>query len=216
VNGITFREDFGCWWPDYDHAPEKCFALVKRNLSDCRVATSLCKKRGVCVQAGGHAGFWPMELSKYFVDVRTLEPEPALFECMVRNLGLPDSKMGRSPRTHDGITVRRAALGAEVGQVMMRPHCSAGSWSVADDGTIPVEQVTIDSLNLSACDAIFLDVEGYERESLRGALLTIMKFKPVLHVEMLPRSADMIRAYVQSLGYARHSRVHKDEIFVPR
>lgn len=208
--GIRFREDFGCWWPDYDHKPETCFMLVNRDCVDSRIATSLCRRVDVCVQAGGHAGFWPLELSRSFKNVRTFEPEPALFECLARN-------MAAWPKgTRDRVIAERKAIGSFIGEVSMRPHCSAGSWSVTADGTVLVPQVTIDSLNLGRCDAIFLDIEGYEVEALKGAGRTIEKFRPILHVEMLERSADGIREHLARLKYRKHVRIHKDEIYVPR
>ena len=214
MNGITYREDFGCWWPDYDHKPETCFMLVNRDRVDSRVATSLCKKKEICIQAGGHAGFWAMELSKSFQQVLTFEPEPALFECMSRNLKLLGEREGRPYERR--ILARRLALGDTIGEVMMRPHVSAGSWSVVPEGTVPVGQITVDSLGLDRCDAIFLDVEGYEVPALMGAAFTIQRFRPVIHVEMLVRSPDAIRAHLAGLGYRRHAKMHKDEVYVPR
>ena len=203
---ITQRADFGgIWWPDYDHKPEACFAKVMRRLSDTQVSANLCAQHRVCVQAGGHAGLWAQELSKRFDRVWTFEPEQALYACLLRNVG-----------KNMKIVPSGAALGSFEGTVKMTPHPSAGSWSVQADGTVPVRQVTIDSLNLMFCDLIVLDIEGYEVEALRGGEDTISRCRPVIHVEMGAKSRDGIARELRRMGYEFKIRTHGDEIYVPR
>lgn len=203
MQGISYREDFGAWWPDYDHSPEKCFQFVQQGLRDMDIAIGLCRKKEVCVQAGGHAGFWPKRLAKSFGMVFTFECEPILFECLKRNCwGI------------DNITRSSLALGDRIGQAKMRPHVSAGGWRIDPEGTFPVDVITIDDLGLSDCDAIFLDIEGYEVEALCGAKATIDNFRPVLHVEELPRSREAIQRHMKKIGYREQARVHGDCIYV--
>ena len=96
----------------------------------------------------------------------------------------------------------------------MRPVGSAGSWRVDDAGTVPVQQTTIDALKLGRCDAIYLDIEGAEPGALRGAERTIRTFRPVLHLEILPRARGEILSITEALGYGLVRHVHKDAIFV--
>lgn len=203
MDGITYREDFGCWWPDYDHKPEKCFEFVQTRLSDMDLAIKRCRKHDVCIQAGGHAGFWPKRLAKTFKHVHTFECEPKLLECMKRNIG-----------DTPNIMISGEALGAKVMQAKMLPHVSAGSWRIDFNGTVPVNVTTIDALNLPALDALFLDIEGYEVEALKGAKDTIRKFYPVIHVEELPRSKLQIQTYLKNIGYRRVAQIHLDAVYV--
>lgn len=46
-----------------------------------------------------------------------------------------------------------------------------------------VELTTIDSLNLDRLDFIKLDIEGYEKLAISGAMQTIKKYKPVITLE---------------------------------
>lgn len=201
--GISYRPDFKLWWPDYDHSPENCFRCVKRGLADMDYAIGLCRRRDVCVQAGGHVGLWPIRLAARFGIVHTFECEPVLFRALSRNVdGLKNIRMYPS------------ALGAESAMVMMRGSVSAGSWRIDPAGKFPVQQVTIDALDLNACDAIFLDIEGYEAEALRGAANTIERFRPVLHVEELPRSKIAIRSHMKSIGYRLVKQIHSDFVYV--
>lgn len=204
LRSITFRKDFGLWWPDYDHKPEKCFGKVMRDVGDMGVAIKCCRQKRLCVQAGGHAGVWPLRLAQYFEMVYTFEAEPALYECLTKNI------KGNAHIVHSP-----AALGAFVGEVKLCPKASAGSWCVGETGTVAVPQTTIDLLKLPYCDAIFLDVEGYEVEALQGAALTISRHRPVIMVEELPRSKVQIEAHLDSLGYKFHKQVHSDYVYVP-
>jgi len=200
---IYYRADAPLWWPRYDHKPDKCLHRVQAHIGAVDATIRLCTQNWLCIQAGGHAGLWPKRLAGHFMKVLTFEPEPVLFECMRRNL------LGV-----EGITIRPEALGAFCGEVKLMPHKSAGGWAVLPDGTLPVQQVTIDSLNVQECDAIVLDIEGYEAEALEGARKTIDRFRPVLHLEVLPRSREAIEAKIAEFGYVKKHRIHADEIFV--
>lgn len=204
-NGITFRKDFGEWWPNYDHKPEKCFGFVRHGLADMDIAAGLCRERRVCVQAGAHAGLWPRRLAGIFGQVFAFEPDAPLYECATRNLTAVTN-----------VVLTRAALGERAGAALLQRRSSAGSSRIDPDQGDRVAMVTIDGLELAACDAIFLDVEGYEVEALRGAAKTIEKFSPILHLEELPRAADAIRMLMAELGYRLHRRIHKDAVYERR
>lgn len=203
---VSFREDLGgTWWPDYDSDAAKCYGYVMNRLSDAKVGPSYCKKRRTAIQAGGHAGLWPIELSKLFKIVHTFEAEEALFDCLSKNI------VGR-----DNIAARPLALGDCRGVVKMLASRTAGSWRVDDLGTVEVEQVAIDELGLRHVDFIQLDVEGYEPQVLAGAKQTIEAWKPVVQVELLPRSEAAIQAVMRKFGYQQVTKVHNDAVYVSR
>ncbi len=205
ARGITYRDDFGLWWPNYDHNPIKCHNKVLLEIDAMDLTIMLCGKRtNVCIQAGGHAGLWPKRLAQHFRKVYTFEPEPDLFDCMTQNLaGIPNIEM------------HRLALGASNGEALMNPHPSAGSWSVIPNGRVPVQQVTIDSLKVKTCDAILLDIEGYEAEALAGAEQTITKFRPILHLEIWGKKRGSVDHIIAKHGYEFRGQRKSDSIFVP-
>jgi FkbM family methyltransferase len=79
--------------------------------------------------------------------------------------------------------------------------------------TVPV--VTVDSLELSACQFIKMDIEGMERDAILGAAKTIDRFKPVLYIEndREDRSAALIHT-LHDLGYAMYW--HTPPLFNPQ
>lgn len=193
----------GYRWPAYDHKPDKCLRMVRAGLHHSQSAINLCKDRKVCVQAGGHAGLWPVELSKYFGWVYTFEPEKTLFRCMQHNAGMIKN-----------ITMSDQALGPCLEKVKFKSHSSAGSWYVSENGEHEVDQISIDSLNLDACDAIFLDVEKYEIKVLSGAIQTIRKFNPVLHVEVLEGERRTMDQFMKAINYVYADSIGRDVIYV--
>jgi len=202
--GFTFRQDFDAWWPKYDHAPETCFRFVQRGLPDMEIAARHCKRRRIVVQAGAHAGFWPRRLAGLFGKVYAFECEPVLHACAERNL-----KRWRVPN----VTLSSKALGAAVGSAKMSPHRSAGSWSIDPHGTMLVKMTTIDSLDLVVCDAIYLDIEGWEIQALIGAARTIKQFRPIIHLEVLPDNEHATECHMAALGYRRVAAIHKDVVY---
>jgi FkbM family methyltransferase len=202
--GIRYREDLGAWWPDYDHAPVKCMQFVRAGLPAVDRVAHYCHKMRVAVQAGGHAGFWPIALAAKFGHVHTFEPERALFDCMVRNCTAPN------------VTMYRHGLGATCGTVSFRSHVSAGSWRVDPVGEHKITLLTVDTLKLEALDALCLDIEGYEVEALAGAAETIQRCRPVILCELLPRSADQIAAWLAGAGYVQRERYGRDGIYTFR
>lgn len=204
VTGISYREDFGCWWPDYDHAPEACHSKVLRRMTDVDITIGECRSRRLAVQAGGHVGHWPRRLAAKFDRVFTFEPDPYLYMCLAMNL-----------LDTNNIIALQLALGSSCGMTKMRRHASAGSWRVdKEEGTVAVPQTTIDYiLRGLPCDAIILDVEGSELDAIRGASKTIRDHRPVIHVEGLAHRETPLHQYLMKIGYDVVREIHSDTIY---
>lgn len=157
----------GVWWPADDGW---CHKVIFDELPDIDAAISLCKGRDGAVQAGGNVGVWATHLAKSFAVVDTVEPDAANYECLKRNVPA-------------NVRHARAVFGDRPGRISLtRVEGNAGAHYVGvGQGDTPV--LTIDSLSLTACDLICLDVEGYEPLALRGAEETIRRFRPVILIE---------------------------------
>ena len=153
------------------------------------------KNMEVIVQAGGACGLYPRLMSDLFRFVYTFEPFPVSFHCLTYNCQKPN------------IFKFNAALGSSCGTVMPS-HFYEGNVGMnkvnVHNGGGAIPMIAIDSLNLSACDFIQLDIEGDEQEALYGALNTIKKFKPGISLETSPDS------FMESLGYQRAEHVGSD------
>ena len=195
----------GFWWPDGSR--EEIRRLILDTVVDAQSAIDYVKKRGVCVQAGGNVGCWPKWLSYQFDTVHTFEPEEANWTCL--QLNVSESNVHRY----------KAALGERQGKMGLRlSPKNIGAHRLEGAGDVKV--MTIDSLALAACDALFLDVEGYELPVLRGSTRTLAKHHPVVMVEdrglgVKTKNGGIgdIARFLSGWGYKERARVHFDVVF---
>lgn len=159
---------------------------------------------GVILDVGGNIGTHSIYYSK-FGHVHSFEPNPIAFECLVHNMQGTNS------------TLYNVAVGAENGFVSMSEveDGNYGAVYTQPHGEIPV--ITIDSMQLDACDFIKIDCEGDEVAVLQGAAETIKTFKPIMCIESNPStlvrkglSANDLIAAIHLLGYTTKQRVPMD------
>ncbi|HXS72717.1 MAG TPA: FkbM family methyltransferase [Rhodanobacteraceae bacterium] len=128
------------------------------------------------------------------------------------------------------IMLGNAALGAGAEELQLRTvdsECTplGGASHIIDGGltdmdhTQPVRVVTIDSTVEPGrpVSIIQLDVEGYEKEALSGALETIRRCHPIIILEVWTHSrlldSSWFRENILSLGYRHTLRLHGNMVF---
>lgn len=124
--------------------------------------------------------------------VIAFEPQRVIYHLLCANIALNDLS---------NIYTHQAAAGRAAGTIFLprlnyaQPNnyggLGLGNWPEGD----PVPMVTLDSLNLPACDLLKVDVEGMESEVIAGAEQTIQRWRPLLYLEndRRDKSADLIR-----------------------
>lgn len=177
---------------------------------DLEYSINACTKRRTAIQAGGHVGVWPRHLSKFFGKVITFEPDPANFTALEHNC-----------RDVAHIEAHLAALGDSHTPVnlVFHPNNIGGHHVNNAPGTTP--QMLIDDLNLTDCDLIVLDIEGSELAAINGALATIQRTWPVLHLEMRGHiekynrgSTKTLEKTLEQLGYRLVKEPNNDRVYV--
>lgn len=83
-----------------------------------------------------------------------------------------------------------------------------------------VPSVTLDSLDLTSCRLLKVDVDGGELGVLRGAEGFLQKHRPVLALEVMNSNTVEALSFLERVGYAqiredRPLRTHSDFIFAP-
>jgi FkbM family methyltransferase len=168
----------GIWIPDCDpdswieKAPlvDGVPAYQYEQLTAC---VRTCAARGLALALGAHVGLWAYHLATHFEQVRAFEPISMNFECLTKNV-----------TSRPNVVCEQLAVSDRDGDLYMR-HVKVKSFAfhVEDAGDIPVNCITIDSLNLDAVDLIKIDVEGHEYQALLGATETIERCHPVIMIE---------------------------------
>lgn len=200
-----YRLERGMLWPADDRA---CAAVVFETAADLYLAVRHCRGSSLAVQAGGNMGVWALDLAAKFDRVVTFEPDPANFRALVHNTA-----------SAGNILALPCALGDKPGWCDLdRQEHNAGAHQVASGSVAPV--VALDSLQLPACDLLYLDIEGYEMPALIGAVDTIRRFKPVIAIEDKGLSkrygyqqGDAER-FLASHGYRVAARPNRDVLLV--
>lgn len=200
---MKYVAQYNLWWPDFEDPPNTGLVRMMKRVSDCDVVTEDTRTKGVAVQAGGHIGLWARQLAKQFALVHSFEPGLEMYGCLVKNTQYTQN-----------IVAHNAALGAKSGVVSFSDRCG-GKSKVMDRGDYDVPITTIDAQELPRCDLIYLDIERYELQALKGARETIANFKPVIAIEILDGERDRAKKFMQEIGYKDVRQIHSDWVFVP-
>lgn len=201
------KQELGWWFPD-NVGGEKFVRRANEAMTTLEHVPP--HKRRVAVQAGGHVGIVPALLSVTFTRVYTFEPEHNNFQCLVEN-------------TKKCLNLWKAqgVLGHLRGGVNLALGKTSGGHNVDSRGG-PIPSYRIDDLDLDKCDAIFLDVNGYEMWALRGAMDTISTFRPLLVVEENKKCHGKgfefgdIEVLLRPIGYKVVSHVDEDLVLVAK
>ncbi len=186
---------------------------ANRDVGDIDQVLPHLRGRTAVVQAGGSLGVYPKRLAELFDTVYTFEPSATVFPLLVQNVPALNVI-----KIQAALGFRRELVGTSQTRRDGKPDNHEGITHIVPRGVIPTFQ--IDDLNLPACEAIFLDVEGYEMEALRGAEETIRRCRPALVVEINKNLAyagltvEDMHQYLHGLGYRWMLTLHSDELFV--
>jgi FkbM family methyltransferase len=192
--------------PDAD---ECCMQAILAEVGDLGVSLDLCKQFRTAIQAGGNMGVYPMALAQKFQRVYTVEPDAANFEALAINTI-------NQPR----VIIRWAAFGKDHGKAAIDQIFpdNIGAHQIKEGAEFDV--LPIDSLGVTDCDLLQLDVEGYEHLAILGALATIEASWPVITLELKGHGErygftdeDTINL-LADMGYKIADRVNRDVIFI--
>jgi FkbM family methyltransferase len=183
------RKIEGLFWPD-DVADKWQHSL--RHMASLDWTLKHCGGRRTAVQAGGNIGIWPRRMAEAgFRRVLTFEPDVFSRKCLERNV---------SAR----VEVYPYALGAAAGECDIH-HRSLGSHRVVEGSG--VNMVPLDSFRLEDVDLLQLDIEGYEWHALAGAVDTLTRCRPMVHIELrgftekYGHSDEEVRELLRRHGY---------------
>lgn len=205
----------GVWFPDHEqHMLEWCDkhgeivdGKTTYQIKKLRAALEFAKDFRTCIDIGAHIGLWSMHLVKRFKMVQAFEPIAEHRDCFMRNV--PENNCVLHP----------LALGDAPGSVALTiPAGSSGGTHITGAGEI--EMRTLDSFGFENVDLIKIDVEGFERAVLEGAILTLRQWKPCVIVEQKQHimqanygtSGRPAVEFLETIGYVQRKELGGDFI----
>ncbi|BCZ79377.1 hypothetical protein PTKU64_30520 [Paraburkholderia terrae] len=167
------------------------------------------------IDGGANVGVHSVEWARHMYgwgQVLSFEAQEVVYYALAGNIVLNNCLNARA---------KLAALSESVGELTVpRPdYFASGSFgslelrkrvgtefigqpiSYDQSSGVTVPTITIDSLNVERVDLIKLDIEGMEIEALRGAVETILKFKPMISIEVIKSDQEKIKRFFTELGY---------------
>lgn len=174
---------------------------------------------GDIVHAGTYFGDFLPAISKCVSDgfnIWAFEPDPVNFRC---------SLITKIINSLDNVKIFNCGLGSCFSIEKMLNYdsdlnCLGGSSMILDNGNqsgmIDVNVIPIDEIipNDRIVSFIHLDVEGYEKNALQGAIKTIKRCRPVLILEDNNNviDGDWFSDNILSLGYKIDCSVHENKV----
>lgn len=192
--------------PEYDRV---CLDIVLAECADLFVMTKYCKQFRTAIQAGANVGIWPTKMSEIFKKVYTVEPDATNFAALKENIShIPN------------IDFRQAAFGKEDGTGSIDDILpgNIGAYQVKEGQDFKI--IKMDSLGVTDCDLLQLDVEGFEQFALEGGVETIKASYPVIALELKGLGMrygcpdQHTHGWLSELGYRFVEKIHNDSIFI--
>ena len=186
---------------------------------------------------GCHIGTVALPISKYIEKVTAIEAYPLTFEHLEEHIKINNI---------ENIQVFNLAIGDENKKIYfldnenIRIKNNTGGMHVITDDDISNKRLSsnihskkysnemkkLDDLNISNFDILLADVEGKEYEVLKGGKNKIIKYKPIIIVEIwnnnkrnlesMQTTNDEIINYVINLGYKLIKQIGDNYIFLPK
>ena len=177
---------------------------------------------GDLVHAGAYFGDFLPALSRSIAldaKVWAFEPNHENYRCAIittyinglKNVELANAALGERRGTLTLVTSKKSGTALGGGSRILREGDDVGSERREVVRAVTLDEVIPPDRRISI---IHLDVEGYEREALSGALGIIQRCLPIILLETLPPS-KWIKENVLCHGYRKSGSVHGNTIYIP-
>lgn len=199
------KEYKGVWIPnestDFYHNMDD--GIYNKPLFDDSMACV--KNWEVALDLGSHIGTWSKALCGKFKYVYGFEFVEKVIECCDKNLVSNRFALVKRPVAHCGVDVRLCQTASTLGN-----HVGIGG----DRVCIAVDEIKYPG----KVGFIKMNIEGAEPLALMGAVLTIMKDKPVITLEYKYETkfgfdSGFCQKFLELLGYKKHKNVKVSDIY---
>jgi len=158
------------------------------NSSSKLILNSIDHNSKVFIDVGANYGYYSILVAKkYNIKVYAFEPGNEAYSYLLKNIALN--------QLYDNIIPIKMALGNTLKESLISKDLFAKNHIVNEHGNL-IRMTTLDSYikkhNLEALDFIKVDIEGFEPFFIEGAKESIMKYKPMVLMEL---SKNLLKRY---------------------
>ena len=158
---------------------------------------------------GAHVGLWsrPMMRRANTKYIWAFDPINSVRECYVLNMG-----------GFDNYSIYPVALGHKNMKGFLNVETdNSGNTNVHPTRSGNTEIRTLDSFNFEHLDYIKVDVEGFEYNFLQGAVDTLNRCRPFVHLEMksknMRNSKDDFYRFMKNIGYSQVMKIGAEVLY---
>ena len=203
------KKVFEYWMPDSDAHFERLITKRVKNggpaqyQDDVRdAAYKYVTDFDIAVDVGANVGLWAKPLTEKFKHVIAFEPLEQVYSCLESNV------------QNLNVEIHKYALGNVNDNVeMIYDSENTGGSFVSKVGTGNIVIKRMDDLDLPKFGLLKIDCERHELEVLKGAMDTILKYKPIIVCEQQADTNECAGMYLKSFGAREITNVRKDYIF---
>ena len=158
---------------------------------------------------GAHVGLWsrPMMHRANTKYIWAFEPNSSVRECYVLNMG-----------GFENYSIYPVALGHKNMKGFLNVETdNSGNTNIHPTRSGDTEIRTLDSFNFEHLDYIKVDVEGFEYNFLQGAVDTLNRCRPFVHLEMksknMRNSKDDFYRFMKNIGYSQVMKIGAEVLY---
>ena len=158
---------------------------------------------------GAHVGLWsrPMMHRANTKYIWAFEPNSSVRECYVLNMG-----------GFENYSIYPVALGHKNMKGFLNVETdNSGNTNIHPTKSGNTEIRTLDSFNFEHLDYIKVDVEGFEYNFLQGAVDTLNRCRPFVHLEMksknMRNSKDDFYRFMKNIGYGQVMKIGAEVLY---
>ena len=158
---------------------------------------------------GAHVGLWsrPMMHRANTKYIWAFEPNSSVRECYVLNMG-----------GFENYSIYPVALGHKNMKGFLNVETdNSGNTNIHPTRSGNTEIRTLDSFNFEHLDYIKVDVEGFEYNFLQGAVDTLNRCRPFVHLEMksknMRNSKDDFYRFMKNIGYGQVMKIGAEVLY---
>lgn len=179
------------------------YLLTEHSWVEERHAAELVQAGDTVIDCGAHVGvFTASALRRGARRVIMIEPDPVNVECLRRNFRA-ELESGRVTLVPEGAWSEHGTIELHTGVA----NSGTGSMMHKEEGSVtvrvPVRPIDdmVRTLGVERVDFIKMDIEGAEREALKGAARTLAKFRPRLMLDSyhLPDDPVVLPALIRKI-----------------